>query len=193
MHKAIVKNYFAIHEVEHFTGFTRYMLDYLVREGILEPSLNTQDERGVVRRYSYADVVLLRALKSICVGKGKIRHLKESLLKFRMTVGPMRPAMQIARLLFVEGNELCLRTSSEGAMVLRSGQMLLTNFVIDLSAVTSEIASGVIVERGDMFRLTDAAHAAAEGIRLARWEHVRKLRIKRKEREARAERLTKAA
>jgi DNA-binding transcriptional MerR regulator len=177
--KAAVKSYFLVPEVEHFTGLSKYMLDYLVREDIFLPSASTADKRGVRRQYSYADVVFLRALSEICRAKGRIRHLRKSLLNLRMTVGPLRPGMRLDRLLFVDANDLCLRTSGEGAVVLRSGQMVLAAFV-DLAEVTSRISEGIIVEREGLFRLTDEAQAEAEKIRRANWERVRKARLLRK-------------
>jgi hypothetical protein len=185
MARPLVKNYFLVHEVEHFSGFSRYMLDYLAREEIFVPSLSPRDERGVKRRYSYADVVLLRALHAICKTKGRIRHLKESLLGFRMAVGPITPGMRLDRLLFVEGDELCLRTPGEGAHVLRTGQMMLAS-IVDLGEVTADIASGVIVENLEAFRLTDAAEAEAEKIRLQHWQKVKGWRAERVARETRA-------
>ena len=174
-----VRSYFLIHEVEHFTGFSKYMLDYLVRDEIFQPSLSTTDRRGVTRRYSYADVVLLRALSNICQAKGKICHLRESLLQLRMTIGPLKPATSLKQLLFVEGNELCLRTSAESALVLRSGQMLLAA-VVDLREVSEGVANGIVVESEDRFRLTAEAEESAERIRQRHWQQAKKLRDSRK-------------
>lgn len=177
--KSPVRSYFLVHEVQHFTGLSKYMLDYLVREKIFEPSASTADKQGVRRRYSYADVVFLRALSEICRAKGKIRHLRRSLLNLRMAVGPLRPGLRLDRLLFVDGSDLCLRTSDEGAVVLRSGQMLLSSFV-DLGEVTSRITEGIVLEKGGMFRLTAEAQASAESIRRSNWERARKARLLRK-------------
>jgi hypothetical protein len=185
-----VKTYFLVHEVEHFTGFSRYMLDYLAREEIFVASMSPRDQRGVKRRYSYGDVVLLRALYAICKTNGKIRHLKESLLRFRMAVGPIRPGMRLGQLLFVEGDELCLRAPGEGVRVLRTGQMMLTS-VVDLDAVTAEIADGVIVESQEAFRLTAAAEAEVERIRQRHWGKVKQWREDRVQRASLAR--TKAA
>lgn len=167
------------------TNFTKPMLDYLAREDIFPPSGPVNLHRGVRRRYSYEDVVLLRALNTICEGKGKIRHLKDALLRFRNEFGPMRPGQRLDRQLFVQGNELCVYSSVEGGRQLRSGQMTLS-FVVDLSVVTAEIASCVDVEpKSQLFSLTSAAARRAEQKRQAIWEELRAARLRRMQREDR--------
>lgn len=140
-----VKSSFAIHEAVVLSGFTKYMLDYLAREDIFRPSNDERCVRGKRRRYSYEDVVLLRALHTICSGKGKIRHLKTSLSQLRGEVGPIRPGGQIDKLLFVQGNELCLYTATEGGHQIRTGQMTFS-FVVDLRAISTHVAEDVRVD-----------------------------------------------
>lgn len=173
----LVKSYFAIHEVVVLTGFTKYMLDYLTREDIFAPSGQTQGQRGLRRRYTYEDVVLLRALHKICVGKGKIRHLKDALLQFRRDFGLLRPGQKLDKQLFVQGNELCAYTSAEGGRQVRSGQMTFS-FVIDLSLISREVAECIVVVPGAKgFRLTNEAAGKAEEERQRIWAPVKARRV----------------
>ena len=173
MESRSVKSSFAIHEVVVLTGFTKYMLDYLAREEIFAPSGGTQGRRGKRRSYTYADVVLLRALHSICAGKGKIRHLKVALLKFRELFGTMKPGQRLDRQLFIQGDELCSYTGPEGGRQLRSGQLTFS-FVVDLAVISQEVADCVVVDRGSRgFKLTDEAALLAEAERQRNWETVR--------------------
>lgn len=168
-----VKSFFTIHEVVVLSGFSKYMLDYLAREEIFAPSGHCDGRRGMRRRYTYEDVVLLRALCSICAGKGKIRHLKEALLKFRAEFGPMKPGQRIDRQLFVHGNELCAYTGPESGRQIRSGQMTLS-FVVDLSVVSQAVADCVVVKPGiEGFALTKSAASKAEQERQRIWAPVR--------------------
>ena len=149
------------------------MLDYLVREDIFPPSSVVRGERrGRRRLYTYTDVVLLRVLSEICTRKGKIKHLKDALLKFRMAVGPMAPGVSLKKRLFVDGDELCLYTPDEGARVLRSGQMTFA-FVVDLADVSREIADCVVLDRDGGLRLTDEAAELAEQKRQESWTRTR--------------------
>lgn len=166
---ATVKSYFVTHEVVVLTGFSKYMLDYLAREDIFAPTGQAQGNRGVRRRYAYEDVVLLRALNVICAGKGKIRHLRDALLAFRSTFGPMKPGQRLDKTLFVQGDELCVYTSSEGGRQLRSGQMTFS-FVVDLSVISQGVADCIEVEPGTgRFQLTRMAALEAEEERQRIW------------------------
>ena len=164
------------------TGFTKYMLDYLLREKIFAPTGTLA--RGVKRRYSYADVVVLRGLNTICAGKGKIRHLRHSLALLRDEIGPLKPAQRLDRCLFVLGDELCLRTSAEGGRELRSGQLTL-GFFVDMTEVTRAVADCVIpIGSNGEFALTEDVVMAVRVERLAYWREVQQARAKRKAREA---------
>ena len=168
-----VKSSFAIHEVVVLSGFTKYMLDYLAREDIFRPSIGKAGTKGRRRCYSYEDVVLLRALHAVCVGKGKIRHLKDSLRALRKEFGPITPGQQVDNFLFVQGNELCLYTPQEGGRQLRSGQMTLS-FVIDMRAVSNHIANAVKVDaRSGVISLTRGNALKAEAERQRIWSPIK--------------------
>ena len=173
MKQNAIKTHFVLHEAVTITGFTKYMLDYLAREGIFTPNSEKRGRRGLRRRYTYADLVLLRALHKICAAKGKIRHLKDALLQFRKEFGPLRPGQKLDSQLFVQGDELCVYTSSEGGRQLRTGQITFS-FVIDLSVVAREVAECVVVgARSEGFRLTTEVARQAEEERQRIWAPVK--------------------
>lgn len=174
---ANVKSSFAIHEVIVLTGFSKYMLDYLAREDIFKPTDTGVSGKGRRRRYSYADVVLLRALHTICAGKGKIRHLKESLVSFRKLAGPMVPGQRLDRFLVLQGDELCMHDGGSGATGLFTGQMTLS-FVVDLAEVTQAIERCVVVDtRSRRVVLVGTAALEAESERQRNWAPVKARRI----------------
>jgi hypothetical protein len=174
-----VKTSFALHGVVALTGFSKHMLDYLVREAIFAPASMGVPRRGVRRAYSYADVVLLRALSVICAGKGKIRHLKEALASFRREFGQLSPGQRLDRILFVQGDELCVYSPTEGGRHIRSGQMTFS-FVIDLGRVSDEIAKSVVVNRDTkQFSLTPAVARRAEQERQRIWAPLKARRLAR--------------
>lgn len=173
MRERSVKSYFAVHEVVALTGFTKHMLDYLAREDIFAPSGGVQSRRGLRRRYTYADVVLLRALHAICAGKGKIRHLKAGLLKFREEQGRIEPGQRLDKQIFMQGDELCTFTKSEGIRQLRDGQLAFS-FFVDLSVVSKEVADCIVVEPGSgSFTLTREAARRAEKERQRIWAPIK--------------------
>lgn len=177
MRQPQVKASFAIHEVVVLTKFSRHMLNYLAREDILAPSLGGK-RRGVPRRYTYEDVVLLRALYSICSGKGKIRHLKTSLAKLRAEIGTIRPGTRLKDLLFVEGDELCIRTSPDVGRQLWNGQHTFS-LVVDLNHASSAIADAISVDQqSGLFSLKSAIAAEAERERQRSWVLIRARRVR---------------
>lgn len=171
-----VKSHFLLHEVVVLTGFTKYMLDYLARENIFRPSDAEYGVRGRQRLYSYADVVLLRALHRICGAKGKIRHLKVALAALRDEVGPLAPGQQIDRLVFVDGDELSLWTGKDSGRHLRTGQMTF-GFVMDLRAVSEELSKVVkLNQKSGAIRLVPSVAAEAESVRQMFWGRIRRKR-----------------
>ncbi len=167
-----VKASFAIHEVVVLTNFSRHMLNYLAREEILAPSLGGK-RRGVSRGYTYEDVVLLRALRSICSGRGKIRHLKASLAKLRAEIGTIRPGTRLNDLLFVEGDELCIRTSPDVGRQLWNGQHTFS-LVVDLKHASDAVADAISVDQqSGLFSLKSSVAADAERERQRLWISIR--------------------
>ena len=150
------------------------MLDYLRREEIFLPAGQPLGKKGKRRRYTYADVVLLRALHGICEGRGKIRHLKADLARFREEFGSLRPGQRVEKCLFVLGDELCVRTGVESGRQVRSGQLTL-GFFVDLGAVSQDIADSVVVPGPSRleFHLTPTAAARAEAVKMQHWEPIR--------------------
>jgi len=172
-----VKCHFFLHEVVVLTGFTKYMLDYLAREDIFRPDGAEGSIRGRRRRYTFEDVVLLRALRTICDRNGRIRNLKQSLVALRRELGPLRPGQRLEKVLFVEGDELCLHTGTEGGRQLRTGQMTF-GFFVDLRSVSSELAEVVSLDGAGRAVLAKKAAAEAEAVRQRTWAPIRMKRVR---------------
>jgi hypothetical protein len=172
-----VKAHFDVHEVVALTGFSKHMLDYLSREDIFVATGHLERVRGRKRRYSYDDVVLLRALKLICSSKGKVRHLRESLRKFRSEFGPIEPGQQLSRTLFLDRNKLAVYSYGEAARQLTSGQHIFS-FVADLSVITREVSNAVVIDDAGLFRLTPAMARKAEQERQRIWQPIQARRAR---------------
>jgi len=108
----------------------------------------------------------------ICTRKGRVRHLRQSLQRFRAEFGAIRPGQQLARTLFVDGDELAVYPPTEAARQLRSGQHIFS-FVADLSVVSQEIAQSVVVDAAGRFRLTTAMARKAEEERQRIWRPIK--------------------
>lgn len=179
MGEPCVKKSFPTHEAVVLTGFSKYMLDYLAREQIFVASLPPAGERrrGKRREYSYEDLILLRALHAICVGRGKVRNLKSALAAFRRDFGQIAPGQKIARHLVVQGDELCVVTETGTLRQLRNGQMTLS-LVVNLSEVRDEIDSQIDYDtETKCFALKSKAAVAAEAERAKNWQPIAQRRL----------------
>lgn len=173
-----VKCTFLTHEAVVLTGFSKYMLDYLAREDIFRPSGRKAGIPGNKREYSFEDVVLLRALKTICAGKGKIRHFTQSLKNYRRTFGPLLPGQQIDKFLVVQGNKLCAYDCGVGTVDLITGQYTLS-FVVDLGMVLRDVERHVVLDgTTNSLHLTKAAKQKADAERERNWAPIRARRAK---------------
>lgn len=156
------------------------MLDYLAREDIFRPSGRKAGIPGSRREYSFEDIVLLRALKTICVGKGKIRHFTRSLQSYRRTFGPLLPGQRVEEFLVVQGNRLCAYDSGEGPIDLITGQRTLS-FLVDLRMVVQDIERLLVIDRRtNGLQLTKAAKVRADAERERHWAPIRARREKAK-------------
>lgn len=90
-----------------------------------------------------------------------------------MDLGPLVPGQRVNKLLFVEGDELCLRTSDEGGFELRTGQLTLA-FFVDLRAVSADLADAVLADgkTGSVCLVPEAA-VLAEQERRRSWSSIR--------------------
>lgn len=168
-----VKTTFSVHEVAHLTGFSKYMLDYLERDEIFVASVPREASQGRRREYTYADVVLLRGLHTICKGRGRVRFLREGLQRFREEFGPLSPGSRVDKKLFVLGDRLHVMTEEEGGRALQDGQLTLT-LVVDLPKLSGEIASQILPGPvPESFELTPEAKAGAEAVRQKVWSPIR--------------------
>lgn len=169
---------FRIHEAVALTGFSKYMLDYLAREKIFIPQA-ARAGRGVAREYSFADLVLLRALRDVCRDRGRIRHLKEALEAFRDEFGSIEVGQKVRQHLVVQGSELCVLSSAEAGRELRTGQLTLA-FVVDLESVVDQVSANLVVDpRTKIVKLRAGKAREAEQVRQKIWGPIRAKRESR--------------
>lgn len=173
-----IKSTFAVHEVCALTGFSKYMLDYLVRDGIYAPSTTMSIRgRGVRRQYTYVDVVVLRALNHICKEAGRVRYLRPALEEVRRRYGGVRPGDRLDEMLVAYDGTLHVRTN-EGTLRDPITGQLAFSFFVDMAQVTKVLADKVIVvdRERSTFQLSQSTAEEAEIIRQKYWEKTRQKR-----------------
>jgi hypothetical protein len=166
---------FAIHQACALTGFSKYMLDYLEREQIYVSSGNQKKGRGVRREYTYTDIVLLKALKSICDDAGKIRHLGKALAIFKKRYGSMTPGILPSEYLIARRGKIYVKSGESVIEEAITGQQAFS-FVVDMSLVTKSVNAKIVIVDSDRFALRPSAKAEAEEIRRSHWESIKERR-----------------
>lgn len=167
-----IRSHFLIHEVSALTGFSKYMLDYLAREKIYVAGDASKSGRGVRRKYTYVDLVLLRALKAICDGSGKIQHLRQCLSTYRERYGAITPETPLNDVFVSYGGQLYVRDETGQATNTLTGQMVFA-FHVDLAQVTKALAEQLEVDPvTKSISLTDEAQVRADNIRNEIWARI---------------------
>lgn len=146
---------FQVGEASGVVDLTVQMIDYLEREGVFERDQVRSEERskgrhrGVRRRYSFRDMVILKAIAGL-LGKGvSVRRIKLAIERFsreaRFECDRTRVTFDQSSVQYfvTDGTEIFFRKdSSELVSVLASGQQAFL-FVMDVAAVGSSVATSV--------------------------------------------------
>lgn len=74
-----VLNAFLASEVSRYTGLSVHMIDYLSHEGFLKPAYGNPDgKRGMVRYYSYRDLVIARIIQRLRDSGVELHRIKSA-------------------------------------------------------------------------------------------------------------------
>mgnify|MGYP001378670762 FL=1 len=107
------------------------------------------------------------------MASGRIRHLREALQVLRDEIGPLTPGQRLDKMLFVYGDELCLRSGAAAGKQLRTGQLTF-GFVVNLGALAQEIDKSVVCDHAaGKVKLDSATSADAEAVRQHHWGRIR--------------------
>ena len=78
-----VEKTFQISRAADLAGLSVPMVDYLCRTGVVHPSASQRRVRGKVRRFTFADLVLLRTLAALLSRGISVARIKEALKTLR--------------------------------------------------------------------------------------------------------------
>jgi DNA-binding transcriptional MerR regulator len=118
------------------SGLSADMVNYLCRYKIVVPSGNKRRGPGIERKYTYSDVLLLRAIAKMLSQGISVLRLKKSLAAFQRRGGT---ATDIAkRKYFLTDGYNVYFADSAALELLDSGQMMFA-FVLELGSLRNEI------------------------------------------------------
>jgi len=122
--------------VARIAGLSVHMVNYLCRHGIVEPSAGDRRGRGVRRKYSYADMLLLRVVAKLLNQGTSVLRLKKSLTELQAR-GRTTQDLVTKKFVATDGHNLYFE---DGGILelLDSGQMAFA-FVLELGSIRDEV------------------------------------------------------
>jgi DNA-binding transcriptional MerR regulator len=131
-------NHFPTAQAARLSGLTPMMLDYLCRVEVLVPSQPGRRKRGCPRKYSFGDVVILRALARLLQAGVSVQRLKLALRSLRKHHKDISPTSLPAQYLVTDGRRVYLHERDTLREMDGSNQMAFM-FVLELSQVRREV------------------------------------------------------
>lgn len=128
-----IKHGYSIREACKVSGFrTAKMVHYLVREGLIEPTIRGRKGRGVRYVFSYGDLVVLRTINRLLGAGVSVRKLKLAIQQLSKKFAHLKRRDHFERFLITDGSEVYYR--EDGAIFSSDGQIAFS-FVLDMREI----------------------------------------------------------
>jgi len=121
------------------------MIDYLQRSGVFIPSERKRKRKGHRRRYSFRDLLVLRAIAELLKNGASVAALKTALCEFQSNKwaadeGSMQTENgEILRYVVACGDSVIFAKSSDTLFDLTKRGQMLFSFVIDLDELHADV------------------------------------------------------
>lgn len=120
-------------------GITYRQLDYWARTDLVRPSLEDAKGSGSRRRYSYRDLLELRAIKSLLDAGIKLETVREVFTYLREQLGE---DVTTANLVIQGNSSVLIQTDGELIDLVKKGQGVLN--ILPLSGVKDEVDARIV-------------------------------------------------
>lgn len=135
-----VMDWFDAKAAARLSGLTFDMINYLCRHELVSPSVGSKRGRGSRRRYSYADILLLRVIAKLLLNGISPLRLRNSLKSLH---GRDVEAKGILTTRYVVTDGYNIYFQDEGVVeLLDSGQMTFA-FVLELTKLRDEVTANI--------------------------------------------------
>jgi DNA-binding transcriptional MerR regulator len=114
------------------------MVDYLCRYQVLVPSGQRNRGRGRSRRYSFGDLVMLRAMTHLLECGISIKKLKVGLVAFQKRHGEITPKSLPGKFIVAVPSRLVFQADQKGALEELNGQMAF-GFILKIEEIRNEV------------------------------------------------------
>jgi DNA-binding transcriptional MerR regulator len=137
MAKAVVES-FLVAKAAKLSGLTPSMLDYLCRQKVLVPAIRGKRGRGNPRKYSFGDVVMLRALAQLLAAGVSVQRLKKAIHSLRPLYNSISRESLPSRYLVTDGSRVFLQNKGTLLDLDGTDQMSFV-FVLELESLRRDV------------------------------------------------------
>ncbi len=132
-----VAQHFSAKEAADFAGLSLAMTDYLCRHKLVVPGVGRKRGRGVQRRYSFGDIVVLRSVAKLLEAGVSVLRLKRALARLRAQHSDITLEGMPASYLVTDGKDVFFRHKTGVLELLTNGQLSFA-FVVEIESVRRE-------------------------------------------------------
>ncbi len=132
----VVKEHFTTADLVRYSRLSRDMVNYLCRYGVLEPALSTERRRGLVRKFSYADLLLARAVATLLSAGVSVIGLRQALGTLRRKLRAVPLAVFQSRAVSIVGNGVYVSEPGQAPVDLTANGQLVFHFLLDASQLS---------------------------------------------------------
>lgn len=125
------------------SGLTRAMVDYLARTKVIRPSIAPKPGRGRRRRYSFGDLVSLRASKLLLEAGVSVSRLRQAMTTLQQMYGKTIAECP-AEFLFTDGTNVYLRAATDVVADITAGNQLVFAFMCDLRRLHKDTFAAIV-------------------------------------------------
>ena len=132
-----LKKQFSSRDLAALSGLSAHMVNYLCRCDVLRPSLSSERRHGVPLKFSFADVVLTRAIARLLDAGASVIALKRALSTLRRKLqGVSQDALRNRRVVIV-GQSVYLPDDDARIIDLTANGQIAFDFVLDVAGIST--------------------------------------------------------
>ena len=134
-------HYLETRDIVRHSRLSTHMVGYLCRCGILRPTLSKVRRRGVRRRFSFADLLLARAIAKLLKARVEVSAIRTALRTLRSKIADVPPSVLASRRIVIMGQAVYLTNPGAHAVELTAEGQLAFHFMLDTTGVRAHAAA----------------------------------------------------
>lgn len=136
-HSTEIVESFTAKDAADFSGLSLAMVNYLCRHRIVVAAIGRRRGRGIQRKFSFGDIVVMKAIAKLLEGGVSVSRLKKGLASLRGQHSDITSQGLPAAYLVTNGRDIFFRHKSGVLELLATGQFSFA-FVVEIESVRTE-------------------------------------------------------